>query len=297
MRTRSAAPRRSSSSKVSPILAVARSTAAPPSSRASVEDLAPAAQLREGDAGVALLVADPLDGGELGLEADQVVGREPLEDRVARLSLDAVLGEQLAVEVGVAEPDHGPVQPGRGQRRLQHLDHLGGALRGRGADQLDAGLGELAHLAALGAHRAVGAGQVAEPHRHLGVGEAGGGEAGDRHGHFGAQGEQVAALVEEAVARAGRAPVAAGEHLVVLDRRRRDLAVAARLEDPEQRGLEPAQLAHLVGQDVSCPRGDRMNHRPPDLTRVRRKPCYAGISAETRSIRAPSERRRSSICS
>ena len=115
----------------------------------------------------------PSQLGELGLEADQVVGGEAGEDRVARLALDAELGEQLAVEVGVAEADHGAVEAGGVERRLEHLDHLGGALRRRGADQLDPGLGELAHLAALRAHRAVGVGQVAEAQRRLGARRSG----------------------------------------------------------------------------------------------------------------------------
>ena len=57
--------------------------------------------------------------------------REPLEDGVPRLALDPELGEELAVEVGVPQPDHGTGQPGRVERRLQHLDHLGGPLRRR----------------------------------------------------------------------------------------------------------------------------------------------------------------------
>ena len=146
-----------------------------------------------------LLLADPLERGELGLEPDQVVRRQPLEDRVARLALDPELFEQLAVEIGVAEPDHGPVQPGRVERRLENLDDLDRPLRRRGPDQLDPGLRELAHLAALGAHSAEGVGQVAEAQRHLGVGVARRDQPGDRHGHVGAQRQQVAALVEEAV--------------------------------------------------------------------------------------------------
>ena len=57
-----------------------------------------------------------------------VVRGEPLEDALARRLVDPELLEQLAVEVGVAEPDHRPRQPGRVERRGEHLDHLGGAL-------------------------------------------------------------------------------------------------------------------------------------------------------------------------
>ncbi len=137
----------------------------------------------------------------------------------------------------------------------------------RRADQLDPGLGELAHLAALRAHRAEGVGQVAEAQGHLGLGVAAGDQARDRHGHVGAQGQQVAALVEEAVGGVGGAPVAAGQHLVVLDRGRRHLAVAALLEDLDQGEVQAPQLPHLVGQHVARSRGNRMDHRP-DLTRA-----------------------------
>ena len=46
-------------------------------------------------------------------------------------------------------------------------------------------------------------------------------------------------------------PVAAGERLLVLDRRRRDLPVAARSEQLEERRLDRPQLAHLLGEDVT----------------------------------------------
>ena len=209
----------------------------------------------------------PSQLGELDLEPDQVVGGKATEDRVARLALDPELAQQLAVKVGVAEADHGAVEAGGVERRLQDLDHLGGPIRRRGADQLDPGLGELAHLAALRAHGAKGVGQVAKPQRRLGVGVAARDETRDRHRHVGAQGEQVAALVEEAVGGGGGAAVAAGEHLVVLDRGRRDLAVAAALEDLDHRQVQAAQLPHLIGQHVAGSWWNRVNH-PPDLTRV-----------------------------
>ncbi len=134
----------------------------------------------------------PSQLGELDLEADEVVGGQAAEERVARLSVDPELGQQLAVEIGVAEADHGPVETGGIERRLEHLDHLGGAVGRRGADQLDAGLGELAHLPALRAHRSIGVGQVTEAQRRLGAGVAGRDQARDRHRHVGAQRQQVA---------------------------------------------------------------------------------------------------------
>ena len=73
---------------------------------------------------------------------------EPVEDAASRaLPLDPELGQQAAVEVGVAEADHGAVEARRVERRLEHADHLGGALRAGLADQLDPGLDEFAHLA------------------------------------------------------------------------------------------------------------------------------------------------------
>ena len=47
--------------------------------------------------------------------------------------------------------------------------------------------------------------------------------------------------------------VGAAQHLLVLERRRPDLAVALRLVDAAQGIGDRAQLAHLVGQDVSRP--------------------------------------------
>ena len=70
-----------------------------------------------------------------------VVRCEAVEDRLAgAIAVDAELGEQLAVEVGVAEPDHRPGEAGGVERRGEHLDDLRGALGGLGADQLDPGL-------------------------------------------------------------------------------------------------------------------------------------------------------------
>ena len=78
------------------------------------------------------------------------MGGEAGEDGVARLALDPDLFQKLAVEVGVAEPDHGAVEARGVEGGLEHVDHLDRPVRRRGADQLDPGLGELAHLAALG---------------------------------------------------------------------------------------------------------------------------------------------------
>ena len=201
--------------------------------------------------------------------------RELRQQRVARLALDPELGEQLAVEVGVAEPDHGAVEPGGVERRLEHLDHLGRALRRGRPDQLDPGLGELAHLAALRAHRPVGVGDVAEAERRLGVGEAAGDQAGDRDRHVGAQRQQLAALVEEAVGAGGGAAVAARQHLVVLDRRRRDLAVAVALEDLDQARWSRRSSRISSGSMSRVPGGIGWIIRRPYESRTE-EPCYGG---------------------
>ena len=83
----------------------------------------------------------PFDLVDGHLEADEVVLREPVEDAGrGRSPCDPELGEQLAVEVGVAEAEDGALQADGVERRAQDLDHLGGALRGRRADQLHPGL-------------------------------------------------------------------------------------------------------------------------------------------------------------
>src|SRR5262249_55722234 len=103
--------------------------------------------------------------------------------------------------------------------------------------------------------------------RGLGAREAARDQPRDRNRHVRAQCEQLAALVEELVGGPRSEAVAAGQHLVVLDRGGRDLAVAVLFEDADQRGVKLAQLAHLIGQDVPGPRWNRVDH-PPDLTRV-----------------------------
>ena len=198
-----------------------------------------------------------------------VVGRQAVEDPRPRLPVDAELGEQLAVEVRVAEPDHRARQAGRVERGGQHLDHLGGALGSGRADQLDARLGELAHLAPLRANRPVGARQVAEPERGLGPGVAVGDEAGDRHGHVRAHREQLPRLVEEAIGDRGAALVTAGQHLLVLDRRRRHLAVAEALERVDQGELSVRNSRISSGRMSRVPGGIGwvMDITPPKCVR------------------------------
>jgi hypothetical protein len=119
---------------------------------------------------------------------------------------------------------------------------------------------ELADLAALGADDPVRVADVGEPKRQLGVGVAARREPGDRDRHVGSQREQLAALVEEPVGADPAPPLGLLEDVVVLESRRRDLAVAALLEDLGQGRLERAELAHLVREDVPGSRWNRVNH-------------------------------------
>ena len=100
------------------------------------------------------------------------------------------------------------------------------------ADELDPRLQQLAVLPALGPHGAVGVGDVAEAQRQLGVRVARGDDARDRDRHVRAQHEHVALLVEQLVRGVGGRRVPARQHLLVLERRRVDLAVAARRRTP-----------------------------------------------------------------
>ena len=247
--------------------AVARSTAAPPSERASSSTSLPPRSCERATQVATCSSPIPSQLGELDLEADQVVGGEAAEDRVARLALDAELGQQLAVEVGVAEADHRAVEPGGVERRLEHLDHLGGPLRRRRADQLDPGLGELAHLAALRAHGAEGVCQVTEPQRRLGARRS-----GWRPGGRSAPSCRSAARAgRRARRRSGRRCRRCGRRRGRAPRRTRSPASRPRrsrgFEDLDHRQVQAPQLPHLVGQHVARSRWNRMNH-PPDLTRV-----------------------------
>ena len=226
----------------------------------AIQRLRTAAEVREPQQRFPLAVADR-ELIDLRLQPDQVVLGQHLQDAVAAAVRDAQLIQELAVEISVTQADHRPRQSSSIQRRAQDLDHLGGPVRRLRPDQLHAGLGELAHLASLGTDRPVGARDVAEPERRLGADEPRRRQAGDRDRHVGAHRQQLAALVEEAV-RGGRAAVvAAREHLVVLDRRRRHLAVAEPFEGVGQRRFEAPQLPHLVGKHISSTRWNPVGHR------------------------------------
>ena len=163
------------------------------------------------------------------------------------LARDPETVEQLAIEIRVADADHGAGQAGGVERGREHFDHLGGPLGRRGADELDPGLGELPHLAALRPDRTIGASQIADPEGRLGGRVAVGDQAGNRNRHVGAHPQQLAGLVEEAVGDRCATLVAAREHLLVLDRRRRHLAVAEALERLDQPSANAAAPASRRG--------------------------------------------------
>ena len=225
------------------------------------------------------------------------------EHRPAVFGRDVHRPQQAREHPGVTEPDPRARQAAGVQRRHQDLEHVDRPRRRVCADQLDPGLEELALLPALRAHRPVGVGQVTEAQRRLRIGEPGRGQPRDRDRHVRAQRQHLPVLVEQAVARARRPLVAAHEHVLVLHRGRGDLAVPEPHERLEQRGRELAQLAHLVRQDVAGPGGDRVVH----LGRVRQAAHHIRVrssalriyaetrSPETRSMRAPSSRNRSSM--
>jgi hypothetical protein len=197
------------------------------------------------------------------------------------LLVDAQAGQQRRVQGGVAEADAIALEADGVQRVAEHRQRLRRAGGARGADELDAGLEELAHLAAVRRDLAIGVGDVAEAQRRLGGLVARGHHARDRDRHVRAQREHVAVVVDHSVGRLD-APVAAAQGRLVLDRRRVDLAVAVELEDAAQGVRDRAQLPHLVGQHVAGPARDAVDHT-------------AAGSVATRAIWPPRSRRRSSM--
>ena len=170
------------------------------------------------------------------------------------------------------------VKPTASNAAGQDLDHLGRSVGGIHADQLHPGLHELPHLPTLGTDRAVRIAHVAEPERWLGIAEPRRDQARDRHGHVGAHGQKRPVLVEESVGGRSPALVAPSEHLVVLDRGRRDLAVPEPLERVSERRLEAPKLAHLVGKDVPGTGGNSVNHSADILQGSRRRPVIRACS-------------------
>jgi hypothetical protein len=184
-----------------------------------------------------------------------------VQDPPARLRRDPEGIEQGGIDGGVAEPHPVVAQAGRVEGGAQDAQRLGRAVGRRRADELDSRLEELPRLPPLGPHAAVGVREVGEAQRRLGAGVARGHDAGDRQRHVRAQGEGVAALVEQLVSRARIVELRAFQRRGVLERRRVDLAVAARLEHASHRLRDRAQLAHLVGQHVAGSAGDPVGHR------------------------------------
>ena len=209
---------------------------------------------------------------------------------------DAVRVEQRRVERGVAEPDPVALEARGVERAAEHGERLGGAGVLGHADELDPRLEHLAVLAARRADGAVGVGDVAEAQRQLGGRVAGGDHARDRDRHVRAQHEHVALLVEQLVRGVGGRRVPARQHLLVLERRRLDLAVAVRVEDPPHPLDDRVDLPQLVGQDVARPAGgrvDRRHAREPRWTdhpwMTRRRGRRPGSFGRASSGRRPSE--------
>ena len=241
---------------------VARSTAAPPSSRACSSTSAP--PRRPGSRSSVSLPWSSSPSSESTSISRPTRLCSARRSRIRPRASPSTPSSASSWRYRSASPSPSTARfsPTASSEALEHLEHLRGALRRRRAEQLDPGVQELADLAPLGADDPVGVADVGEAQGRRGLREAGRHQAGDRDRHVGAQGEQLAALVEEAVGADPAASLAARQHLVVLQRRRRDLAVAEALEDLDQGRLELAKLAHLVRQDVPGARGDRVDHRP-----------------------------------
>ena len=194
-----------------------------------VEHLGPAAQLRCAQERLRGLLPQP-QRSNLTLQADEVARDELLQDRRPRSVGHAHGVQQRRVQRRVAEPDLVAVEPDRVEHLAQQLDRLDRPLRPGRADELDPRLEHLARLATRRPHGAVGVGEVAEAQRRIRARVAGRHHARDRDRHVRAQHEHVALLVEQPVGGLGRRGVAARQRRLVLQRRRRHLAVAASVE-------------------------------------------------------------------
>ena len=75
---------------------------------------------------------------------------EPVEDAVPGGIVHAQLGEQLPVEIRVAEAEDSAAEADRVEGGAQDLEHLGGPIGGVRSDQLDPRVHELANCARCG---------------------------------------------------------------------------------------------------------------------------------------------------
>ena len=221
---------------------------------------------------------------KIGAESDHVVIGEPPRRIFDDHFVASEIPHQGGPEFGVAEADHRTVQSDGVQGAREDLNHLGDAVRSVDADQLDPCLSEFAQPGPLWGDRPVGIGYVAEPPGWIDLTEARRRQSGDRDRHVGPQGEQFAAIVEEAVGVVGRGLVAAADDFCVLDGRRAYLAVAALFENLEQGALETAKLTHLVGEYVPRSGWYRVDQTDSD-------------QSSTRSMCAPRALRRVSMSS
>jgi hypothetical protein len=261
----------------------------------ALEDLGAAAGVRQAQQEVGL-VSGEVKRPDLSVHAHEIPGRELGEDEVAAGGVHPERVEQIGVQRRIAKAHAVVAQAGGVQRGTQDAEHLGRARRAGSANQLHAGLQELAALSSLGAHAPVGVGDVGEAQRRFGVGVTGGDDPGDGDGHVGAQHQHAAVLVEDAVGGPGATEVGARKRLLELEGGRVHLAVASVREhrtDPVGHG---AQLPHLVGENVAGATGDSVHHRLEAAVAGRAKCAHAAIGASSsRVMRAPRSRSRSSI--
>ena len=128
--------------------------------------------LPDGEQQLERLVAES-EPAQLPLDPDVVAVDELREDPLAARGVDPDRLEQRRVERRIADPDAEVLQAGGLERVAEDGEHLGGAAGRGGADQLDAGLQELARLAALRPDPAIGVGDIGEAERRLGSGRSG----------------------------------------------------------------------------------------------------------------------------
>ena len=177
----------------------------------------------------------------------------------AGLAVDGGLVEQGGDEKREGEVDREPREPHRVEGGDADQDDLGVGLGAVMADQLDAGLGDLAlggDLAALHAQALAGIGQA---QRAGNVAEAGGGDAGDLGRHVGADAHHAPGVgVHQAEGLVGHGGAGAEQQGVLeLQQRRLDALVAVGGEGTHQR-LDRRRLGLGVGrQQVAQPGGQQ----------------------------------------
>src|SRR5262249_1237591 len=157
---------------------------------------------------------------------------------------------QAAEEIGMADVELEATEAERAQALHGHGQDLDLGLRLVEADQLHAGLVELAAVGELRLVVAEDVGHVGQPQRLRLVAQAGGHDARDLGRDVGAQHEHAARFaVHEGEGVALHGLVGGdGQHVEELERRRDDLAIAPAAEDVEQARLHVTLARDLVGK-------------------------------------------------